>query len=150
MISAEDQQRAFQRDRLGSRAFGTRCKIGYRRGCFQGREYYAHRVAWALHTGAWPKGEIDHINGDKADNRIANLREVTKVENSRNMPLPANNTSGHIGVAWSKSDKRWTAYIKVGGRRRYLGNFLEKDDAIAARKAAEVRFGFHPNHGRAA
>jgi hypothetical protein len=115
-----------------------------------GRELRAHRLAWKYVNGADPAGEIDHINGDRADNRIANLRDVSRTVNGRNACRWSNNTSGVTGVYYIKADGVWAARIKVDGHSHHLGCFAEKDQAIAARKAAECRFGFHPNHGRAA
>jgi len=123
---------------------------GYGRMTLLGRRYKSHRVAWALHTGDWPIDQVDHINGDRADNRIENLREATQRENSRNMKTPATNTSGVIGVCWDKKRRRWTAQVKVDGRTVHLGSFTNFDNAVAARAAAEVEHGFHPNHGRPA
>ncbi len=107
----------------------------------------AHRIAWAIHTGAWPKGQIDHINGDGHDNRISNLREVSNRENHKNMPLRADNSSGHNGILqWPNG--RWRAEIRINGKNKHLGMFEHLEDAIEARRVAEKQFGFHENHGR--
>lgn len=113
-----------------------------------GRRVKAHRLAWLMHTGGWPIREIDHINGEKADNRIANLRDVTHSENGKNARTPTHNTSGQIGVSWHRSNCRWVATIKAGGRLRNLGSFPELEDAVTARKNAEKELGYHTNHGR--
>jgi len=107
----------------------------------------AHRIAWAMYYGAPPSEQIDHINGDCSDNRIINLRVVSNIENCRNQRAPRNNTSGHVGVHFRKKDARWYAYISARGRIS-LGDFQTFDEAVAARKAAEIKHGFHPNHGR--
>ena len=123
---------------------------GYRRGTYKGMGLIAHRVAWAIYHGEWPCGEIDHINGQRADNRIENLRVVNSLENRRNMKRPADNTSGFIGVSFDKRAKKWEAHIGYGGsRKRFLGYFNDKEAAHAARRSAEMEMGFHPNHGRA-
>ena len=109
----------------------------------------AHRVCWAIHYGEWPEGQIDHINGDRTDNRIANLRVVTNAENMRNKKRPANNISGVVGVYWEALANRWRAGIGVDGAWHSLGVFTSFDEACAARAAAELKLGFHPNHGRA-
>ena len=132
----------------GREAF-TANSAGYRMGAVFGRNYGAHRVAWALTSGSWPK-MIDHINGDRSDNRLANLRSVSRLENQRNMKRGSDNKSGQTGVGWDSSRDRWVAAIGVGGRTDHIGRFDKKADAIAARKQAERDFGFHPNHGRAA
>lgn len=110
----------------------------------------AHRVAWLLHTGSWPELHLDHINGDKQDNRIENLRQVTPAENARNQRLCSGNTSGHLGVDYRKDcpNRPWCAKIKVDRKSIYLGSYATKEEAIAARKEAERKYGFHENHGR--
>ncbi len=108
--------------------------------------YRAHRVCWALHYGEWPN-DIDHIDHNGFNNRITNLRSVTTAENLQNQSMQKRNTSGCCGVHWATRDKRWIAAIKANGVEIKLGNFLSKWDAIAARKAAEIKYGFHPNHG---
>jgi hypothetical protein len=111
--------------------------------------YQNHRLAWALHYGCWPDDQIDHINGDPEDNRIANLRVVSNAENQRNASRKATNTSGATGVSWHRRDKIWHVSIRGGGRPRYLGSFHSLDQAVAVRKAAEREYGYHHNHGRA-
>jgi hypothetical protein len=113
-----------------------------------GRTYLAHRVAWAMFSGAWPENEIDHINGDKLDNRIANLRCATSQENNRNRPIAITNTSGTIGVYWSVSNSKWAAQIHENGKQKHIGYFKSKDDAISARAKANLKYGYHANHGR--
>lgn len=122
---------------------------GYRVGRVMGRDLLLHRVVWAIYHGAWPTGQIDHVNGDKSDNRIKNLRDVCGAENMRNQKRPRNNSSGHIGVYWHCASKRWRAQIMVREKQKYLGSFINIMDAIAARKTAEHLHGFHENHGRA-
>lgn len=125
----------------------TSLNDGYRHGSIMGSNYKAHRVIWRMVTGCAPD-QIDHINGNRADNRIENLRDVSLPENARNRQLPVNNTSGVIGVYfWKKGEiEYWVA--QVGEKQsKYFQTF---DDAVAARKAAEIEYGFHGNHGRAA
>lgn len=107
-----------------------------------------HRVALALHCGEWPEGEVDHINGDRSDNRLCNLRIVRRLDNNRNKRLQANNTTGFSGISWDGSRGKWVAEIGGRGNRRFLGRFTSFDDAIAARKIAQAALGYHPNHGR--
>jgi hypothetical protein len=128
-------------------ALSTNSSNGYLKGAIFGRTLLAHRVVWAVHFGVWPK-QIDHINGVRTDNRIANLREATSQENNRNRSLPSDNKSGRIGVRWHKPDSCWRAHIGVSRRRIHLGSFRKFQDAVAAREEAEALYGFHPNHGR--
>lgn len=122
---------------------------GYRKGRIHRKLVRAHRVAWALHHGRWPNLDLDHINGDRSDNRISNLREVTRSENQRNMRLPSDNRSGVIGVYWNTQRQRWVAEIRdTRGKKQHLGAFADLDAAAAARRAAEQAAGYHENHGR--
>ena len=106
--------------------------------------YLAHRLAWFYVNGEWPKLSIDHINHTKTDNRLSNLRDVGQSENSRNM----SGSNGRVmGVHWAKDKGSWEARIRDGGKNHFLGRFKNKDDAIKARKAAEVQYGYHINHG---
>ncbi len=100
----------------------------------------AHRLAWLIETGDWPRGQIDHINRQRADNRFANLRDATPLDNSRNRSPSPGNKSGVVGVAASGS--KWTAYIGVNNRTLHLGRFTELSEAVAARRDAErIYFG---------
>lgn len=107
------------------------------------KNYKCHRLAWLYIYGVWPKDQIDHINQNKIDNRIANLREVTKSQNGQNTSLRADNTSGHKGVSWSKGHRKWQAQIKVNNVYLYLGYFDNLDGAVAARKQAEEQLHTH-------
>ena len=132
----------------GKEAFTGVNRDGYRQGRIFSRYFKAHRVAWAIYYGEWPVDQLDHINGVKDDNRIENLRSVSNSENLKNQKLRSSNTSGHMGVTWRPKALKWTAQITINNRQVYLGVFTKKDDAIAARKAAEIKYGYHPNHGR--
>lgn len=111
--------------------------------------YFVHRVCWYLYYGRWPI-VVDHINGDRADNRLDNLREVSQQENSKNCAISANNTSGFNGVYWNKLNRKWIANICVSRRTIYLGSYAALEDAIAHRVSANKVYGFHTNHGRKA
>jgi hypothetical protein len=108
----------------------------------------AHRVCWALHYGEWPDGSIDHINGIRSDNRIENLRVVSRQTNQRNMKKYSTNKSGIVGVVRDTNRNKWYAYITIGNRKKNIGRFICLGQAIRARKEAEKLYGFHPNHGR--
>jgi hypothetical protein len=121
---------------------------GYIRMSVQDAHYRAHRLAWAYVHDEWPK-EIDHINHDRSDNRISNLRPVTRSQNNTNRRMMPDHKSGTYGVYWVTRSRRWFASIGAGDNRVILGRFKEKADAVAARRKEEARLGFHENHGRA-
>lgn len=126
---------------------GSLNRHGYLQSQVCGRSYKTHRLIFTWCHGRWPTDQIDHINGVKTDNRISNLREVTPSENLKNQKLRKNNKSGCIGVSWNKRDRKWVSQIKADGKRIYLGLFIHLNDAIQARKAAEIKYGYHKNHG---
>lgn len=128
--------------REGSRSYDP-CYVG----SIFDLKFKKHRVIWAIVHGIWPE-IVDHKNGDPLDNRIDNLRSVSQRENKKNTRIYANNKSGRIGVHWTSKVGRWTAAIKINGRKKHLGDFDELSDAIAARDDAERLYGFHENHGR--
>ncbi len=99
-------------------------------------------------TGAMPEEHIDHINGIRDDNRWENLRPVNRATNQKNMKLFANNTSGVPGVRKSPNGLKWVSRIFTEGKEVHLGTFKNKEDAVAARKKAEIDYGVHANHGR--
>ncbi|MFW0840932.1 HNH endonuclease [Cronobacter sakazakii] len=109
----------------------------------------SHRVIWAMANGKWPTENIDHINGVTSDNRIENLRLAPPSINAKNLKLNKRNASGFLGVQKRKGWNSWEASISVGGKRKYLGSYSEIEEAISVRKAAELAYGYHPNHGRA-
>ncbi|TIV83829.1 MAG: HNH endonuclease [Mesorhizobium sp.] len=134
---------------LGREA-GSPTMNGYRRITVDRVKYLAHRLAWLHFYGTWPSQQIDHVNGDGCDNRIANLRDVSNAENHRNLRLMKTNRSGVAGVRFDARYDNWAATIWEDAKIIHLGSFKSKDDAVAARKAAERKLGYHPNHGRAA
>jgi hypothetical protein len=127
----------------------TALRHGYFHGDVLGQQFPAHRVIWKWMTGSEPQ-VIDHINGHPNDNRWCNLRSGTRGDNSRNLKLPKSNTSGRIGVSRCKRGRPWQAYIRASGKRISLGTFESFEDAVAARQAAERKYGYHENHGRRA
>ncbi len=106
---------------------------GYIQLKFMGKTYKGHRVAWFLTHGVWPDC-LDHINGDRADNRICNLREATVQENNRNKV--GTSKSGVKGVCLCGNSDKWQASIKSAGKTMYLGCFTDKKEAGAAYSAA--------------
>lgn len=127
---------------------GTCDSKGHLQVYINGELYMLHRIVWKLQTGRDPLGELDHINGNKTDNKIKNLREVQIGDNNKNSPKPKNNTSGHIGVTFHKGVGKWQAQIVHKRKRIYLGLYKDIKDAIKARRNAEQEYGFHANHGR--
>lgn len=118
---------------------------GYKKGAILGKALLAHRVAWALHYGAWPNNEIDHTNHIVDDNKISNLRDITHAENMRNTSLRKDNKSGICGVREGKD--KWAAAIVVDKKLKKLGLHNSKIEAIKAREAANNKYKFHQNHG---
>jgi hypothetical protein len=129
---------------------GTTHKTGYIEIRVKGKKYKAHRLAWLYTHGEWPKCNIDHINQNRSDNRIKNLREANHKENSKNAGMYKNNTSGVMGVRLTKGKikRKWRAVICVNRRSIHVGYFEDKFEAICARKSAENKYGFHVNHGK--
>lgn len=129
---------------------GGRIKAGSRAGSldtyryvqikFKGRLYFAHRIAWLLMHGREPDGDLDHINGNRSDNRIANLRPATRVQNCQNMALRSDSSSGLKGV--SRHQKKYQARIRLNKNLIHLGYFETPEAAHEAyRKAAAEYFG---------
>lgn len=118
-------------DGVSNRAGSTR-KDGYLGISALGFKYLVHRLVWFYVKGVWPNDRIDHINGDRTDNRIENLREASAAQNSRNARLRSDNTSGYKGVSFDKTRKKWVARIIVNYRQNVLGYFDSMEDAIAA------------------
>lgn len=134
--------------RCAGRPTGRRANSdGYLDVCIDGVLYKAHRIIWLWCNGTMPN-EVDHDNGVRSDNRIDNLRDSSRAGNMKNKGMRKDNRSGVTGVGWHAKDRRWVAHIKVDGKFRRLGGFVEKDDAIAARLKAEKELGFHEHHGR--
>lgn len=147
-LGAEWNSKKWNTRYAGTEAFTATDGRGYHYGQIYKKPYRAHRVGWLLHYGFWPKDQIDHINGDRKDNRISNLRDVSNAENSKNHCLRGDNTSGVPGVGWCSRKKKWRARIMEGGRETHVGYFDDFQMAVLMRKEAETQRGFHSNHGR--
>ncbi len=102
--------------------------------------YNAHRLAWLYVYGEWPKGQIDHIDRDRVNNRISNLRDATPKQNQQNRSKDHNNTSGHVGVRRHKNRPNWYVQIRHNYELIHLGTFEKLEDAVAARKAGELKY----------
>lgn len=105
---------------------------GYIRVKIDGQLFRAHRLIWKIVNGRDPIDQIDHINGNRSDNRIANLREASRSENNQNSRLRKSNTSGFKGVCWKKSHQKWVAQIRIDGKDKFLGCFNTPELAHAA------------------
>ena len=115
---------------------GQLMKKGYRRLSVDNRMYLMHRLAWLYMHGEWPTGLIDHDNGNKQDNRIANLRDCDTAQNGWNQGAQKTNTSGYKGVF--ASGTKWAAQIQVNGKKHYAGVFCTKEEAAHAYNKAAI------------
>jgi len=127
---------------------GGKNKYGYIVITLDYKEYYAHRLAILYMFGYPPKFHIDHKNHNKSDNKINNLRDVTILDNQRNRSLSVNNSTGFNGVHFDKVNRKYVASIKIKGKKIHLGRYKDKQDAINARKKANIKYNFHTNHGK--
>lgn len=120
--------------RFTGRPAGGLISGGYYQTCIKGCRLLNHRIIWFLHTGNWPVHEIDHIDGNPANNSPDNLRDVTHSENEQNKPAR--------GYTWVAQAQRWQVYIMVNGRNRTIGRFITEAEARAAYLAAKAKY--HP------
>ena len=127
--------------------FGCKGRAGYLSSSIDGKVYKSHRLAFLYMTGSFPLEQVDHINQVKHDNRWENLRDVTAGENLKNQSMQRRNTSGCTGVRWDEARQKWNAQISADGKMKWLGRFDCIDDAIKVRRAAEIKYGYHENHG---
>ena len=122
---------------------------GYIQIRFNGKVERAHRLAWLYVYGIEPKHQIDHINHIRSDNRIINLRIVTNSENAKNKSITSKNKSGIVGVFRDEVNNKWKAQIKVDGKVINLGRYRDLFSACCARMSANIKYDFHPMHGKA-
>lgn len=112
------------------------------------KPFLAHRIIWMLEYGAWPTGEIDHIDGVRNNNALVNLRDVSHHENTKNLRPRSGTTSGVNGVRFDEKSKRWNSYICLDGKSKFLGSFPNLEEAADVRAKANKKYGFHENHGK--
>lgn len=129
--------------RVGAVAGHTHRGHGYRQIKLDGKPYLAHRLAWLYVYGDWPPELLDHIDLDRTNNRIANLRLSDRFLNRQNTRAPANCTSGVKGVNWNKTLGKWHARIAYGNHRHHVGWFATLEDAKQARLQAEIAMHAH-------
>lgn len=144
---AERRWKSWNTRHAGTRALSYEDDRGYLVGAVFHQNHKAHRVIWAMMTGEWPN-HIDHLNGNPKDNRWVNLKDGDRSANMSNRKLSSNNKSGAHGVSFAQSHQRWIARIQHNGKRIGLGSYRNREDAVAARKAAEKTYGYLPTHGR--
>lgn len=130
----------------GRRAGNVGSGGGYSLISIDGKLYASHRVAYLLGTGEWPRGHVDHINGKRQDNRLENLRDVSRAVNAQNRVKPCPLTkSGALGVVWNKG--KWESRITTDGSFKYLGRYVTVEEASAAyfKAKAQLHDGFVPS-----
>lgn len=137
-------------NKAGSAA-GYKDKFGYIRiGVILGGKHKsikAHKIVWCLHNKEWPTDQLDHLNHNRSDNRIENLRLTNNQGNQQNTGMRKRNKSGYMGVYKSQTPGKWCACISVSREKIHLGTFTSPEEARIARKEADKKHGFHPNHG---
>ncbi|MCG7388320.1 HNH endonuclease [Pantoea sp. ACRSB] len=157
-ITADELKRLFEynpdtgvfirRKSLGPCAAGaivrTKALNGYLSVMVNGKGYLLHRLAWLITTGGWPIGQIDHVDGNRSNNAISNLRDASGSQNQYNKKRQGNNTSGFKGVSYHKKTRRFRASINVNGKQISLGYFDTAQRAHQAYvdKAREIAGGF--------
>lgn len=124
----------------GARAGYLDTSLDYRRIRVDGVQYLEHRLVWLYVHSRWPCEQIDHANGMRDDNRLANLRECTHAENQQNHGANPRNRSGYPGVDWYAALSKWRARIRVEGRGRHLGYFTDLEEAAEAYRIAKAKY----------
>ncbi len=130
----------------GNKATSLNKATGYYQILILGRKYSAHRMIWLWYYGKWPDHQIDHLDGNPANNCIDNLADKTRSENQRNRKRSSRNTSGYPGVCWHKRDKCWRAQMKIQGMKTHIGSFDSPEEAYEAWKIKARELGFTERH----
>lgn len=116
---------------------------GYGRIKIKGKMYHTHRLIWLFHYGEFPSEFIDHIDGNRVNNRVENLREVDNKSNCHNRKVNENNTSGFADVVWDKEFQKYRVRIEIDGNRKHIGRYGTIEDAVLASKKAKIKY--HPS-----
>lgn len=127
---------------------GGKNSCGYVVFRMEGKLYYSHRVIYSMFVGDVSGGFIDHINGDRSDNRLENLRLVSRGENNKNSTISKTNKSGVTGVHFDKGTSKFRVQISLKNKTKHIGVYSDFNQAVKARKKAEEKYGFHKNHGK--
>lgn len=133
---AQDCMKRWNTSYAGSEAFCQKGKNGYLYGTIDNSHLLSHRVIMAMQLGYWPKETVDHINGDRTDNRLENLRLATRSQQSRNTSSAKGGTSQYLGVSWRANRSKWRSVIFVDGKQKSLGSFSDEVEAARAYDAA--------------
>ena len=121
---------------------GALNEAGYIKITIDNKRYYAHRIAFAIYYGEWPDLFIDHIDGNKSNNKISNLRQANKSQNGCNRVAPKHNTSGYKGVCLDKRRNKWRANIRLSGKQVWLGYYDTPEKAyLAYCEGAKTHYG---------
>jgi len=134
-------------DEAGYIAHVSQSKLPYRVIRVNSIKFYAHRLAFLYMTGSLPTKNVDHINGDGTDNRWVNLRDVGQLENSKNCKTRKDSKTGVNGIH-NYNGGRYRVRLMCGGKHRCLGIYDDFFEACCVRKSAEIKHGYHVNHGR--
>jgi len=133
--------------KISGKTAETPHSAGYRQINLDGKVYLAHRFIWVMVHGDLASDDVDHINGDRSDNRLSNLRRVTRTENLRNRKSSNVGKNEVCGVSYAAKHNKYRAYVGVDGKQVHLGWFDDMADAVAARQNANIVYGFTERHG---
>lgn len=134
-----EHSRAIWNKRYAGKVISSVTAYGYARIQIFQTYYFAHRIAWMLMKHQWPVNDIDHINGNRLDNRISNLRDATRAENLQNLKKSGIGASGYKGAHWNSERRKWKSSIKLHGVTHHLGYFSSKEEAHNAYVKAKRR-----------
>ena len=135
-------------DNFRSKPSGTKTKTGYVQIGVDGKLYLAHRIIMLLvNKSLSDESQVDHIDHNRLNNKLNNLRVVSQSGNMRNCGKRSDSSTGITGVVYHKRARKYMSYISIGGRKMHLGLFNTLEDATRARVRANLQYGYHENHG---